>query len=122
MRTKFSKLKRRSSKPFASKRPSSKQPVSQDLAVEDRAALAVLDLDHPEIGIALELTGDIGVGGLLIDESLAGCPDPGAFSVFAAGLSQYGETEIAAIELEQYGAGVLVAPSRHRDRHGAKRA
>jgi len=89
---------------------------------KDRAALAVLDLDDPEIGIALELAGDIGVGGLLIDESLAGCPDPSAFSVFAAGLSEYGETEIEAIELEQDGAGVVVAPLYHRNRHGAKRA
>ena len=97
-------------------------PSSKNWPGKNRAALAVLDLDDPEIGIALDLAGDIGVGGLLIDESLAGCPDPSAFSVFSAGLSEYGETEIEAIELDQDGAGVLVAPPRHRNRHGAKRA
>jgi len=99
-----------------------KKPSSKHRPGKDRAAFAVLDLDDPEVGIALDLTGDIGVGGLLIDESLAGCPDPGAFSVFAAGLSEYGETEIEAIELDQYGAGILVAAPPDGDRHGAMRA
>ena len=61
---------------------------SKNPSGEEMAAGAILDLDDPEIGIAFDLTGDIGFGGLLIDGLGAGGAEPGEFAFEACGFER----------------------------------
>lgn len=91
--------------------------ASKHAASEDWAPGPVLDLDDPEIGIAFDLTGDIGVGGLLIDELGAGGAEPGELAFESPGLSEDGEALLELIELDEDGAGIGIAAPDDRDRN-----
>src|SRR5215470_14412823 len=90
--------------------------LRQQLACEDRSALGVLDLDHPEVRIARDLARDVGVGRGLVDRRVAGAAEPAELARGAAGLRQHGEAAVAPVELDQDGAGFIVAAARDRDR------
>jgi hypothetical protein len=90
--------------------------ASKDAPREQRAAGAILDFDDPEIGVAFDLTGDIGVGGLLIDGLGAGGAKPSEFAFEGAGLGEDGDTVLELVELDQDGAGIGIAAPRHHHR------
>ena len=87
-------------------------------AAEEGAAGAILDLDDPEIGVTVDLTGDIGVGGLLIDGLGPGGAEPGELAFQRPRLSEDGEALLELIELDENGTGIGIAAPRddHRNR------
>src|SRR5260370_19345466 len=87
------------------------------LAVELVGAFAVLDLEHPEIGIARDLAGDVGVGVRLGHWIGAGAAAPGRFAVERARLGVDGDAGLEAVELHQHRAGVGIAAPHHGGRN-----
>jgi len=89
---------------------------------EGQPAGRILDLDHPQIGIAVDLARDIGVGGLLVDRRGAGAGEPGAAAVGVAHLGKHAEARAHQVLLDQDRAGIVVAVApdrRHQPAHGA---
>src|SRR5262245_4554529 len=82
---------------------------SNDLAFKRVASLLVLDLDDPEIGIALELALDVGAGVLLAQESPLLGRQPCDATVHVARLAQHLESAIEQVELHDHGATPQVA-------------
>src|SRR6185436_8677220 len=84
-----------------------------DLAFERVAALFVLDLDDPEVGVAFYLTLDVGAGigfghqGALLDA------EPGDVAVDVAGLVEQLEGAVEQVELDDEGAAPGVALAQH---------
>lgn len=95
--------------------------ASKDAAAEDRPAGAILDLDDPEIGIALDLTGDVGVGGWLVDRLGAGGAEPDQLAFESTRLGEDGEAVLELVELDEDGTGIAIAAPRHDHRNRLRR-
>src|SRR5260370_4599085 len=87
------------------------------LAVELVGAFAVLDLEHPEIGIACDLAGDVGVGVGLRHRVGPGAAASGRFAVERARLGGDGDARLEAVELHQPRAGLGIAAPPHGGRN-----
>ena len=95
----------------------SKRHESKNASGEEMSSRPIFDLDDPEIGIAFDLTGDVGFGGLLIDGRGPGSAQPTELALEAAGLSEHDETVLKLIELDQDGTGIGIAAARHDHRN-----
>src|SRR6516164_4160396 len=87
----------------------------QELAFEEMAAGAVLDLDHPEIGVALHRTRDIGIGFRLGDEPVLEGGEPAELAVDPTLLGQHPAAEVELVELQQRHAAHSLATMGHGD-------
>ena len=81
----------------------------------------MLDLDDPNVRISPSLAGDVGICIVLGDRDGTSCPHPQKLAVLATRLRQH-QTALsdAAVELEQYSAGITIAASQHGDRDRGK--
>ena len=84
--------------------------------LQGMAAFAILYLDHPDIGIILGLTFDIGVRVGLRHRLRAGGSHPGKLALGAADLSQHGASQRSTVQLDQHRSRIGEAPPRHGGR------
>src|SRR6185437_12942537 len=85
-----------------------RQAESHHRFVHEGAALAVLDLDDPQIGIELHLLVEIGARLLLVGP-VAERTGPYEVALAAARLAQHQDMSVEAVELEEHRAGFLDA-------------
>src|SRR4051794_978094 len=79
------------------------------------AAGAILDLDHPQIGVAVDCPGDIGVRFRLRDRLALEGRKPAERTVSAARLAENPTTEIELVQLQQHAAAGSLAAMDHRN-------
>lgn len=83
------------------------------------AALSILHLDDPQIGVVAKLTLDIGVGRRFGNRFGPRCAGPRQ-SFVAADLDQNREGPVEAVDLQKDGAAGPVATADHGHRHGLR--
>src|SRR5277367_118008 len=81
----------------------------------------MLDLDDPNVRISPSLASYVSIRIGLGDRDGTSCPHPHKLAVLTTRLRQH-QTALgdAAVELEQYGAGITIATSQHGDRDRGK--
>jgi hypothetical protein len=94
---------------------------SNNSPVYDVSRLPMLDLDDPNVRISLSLAGYVSIRIGLGDRDGASCPHPQKLAILSTRLRQH-RTALgdAAVELEQYRAGVTIPPGDHGDRDRGK--
>jgi hypothetical protein len=81
------------------------------------SCLPMLDLNDPNVRVSLSLAGYVSIRIGLGDRGGTSCPHPQKLAILSARLGQY-RTALgnAAVELEQYSAGIAIAAGHHGDR------
>ena len=81
----------------------------------------MLDLDNPDVRISSSLAGNVSIRIGFGDRDGTSCPHPQKLAVLSARLRQH-RTALgdAAVELEQYSAGITIAAGHHGDRDRGK--
>ncbi len=76
----------------------------------------MLNLDNPNVRISLSLAGYVGIRISLGDRDGTSCPHPQKLAILSARLRQH-RTALgdAAVEFEQYSAGITIASGHHGD-------
>src|SRR5258708_38219942 len=88
-----------------------------DLPIQLIRPLAILDLEHPEVGIARDLAGDVGVGLGFGHRIRPGAAAPRRFAVERARLGVDGDAGLEAVELHQHRARIGIAATNDRRRN-----
>jgi hypothetical protein len=94
---------------------------SKNFAVYHVSCLPMLDLDDPNVRISLSLAGYVSIRIGLGDRDGTSCPHPQKLAILSPRLRQH-RTALgdAAVELEQYSAGITIAAGHHGDRNPGK--